>query len=112
MVNENQTQGNPVVKSTGKFILKVRKGMYRVVDRDCNPIPPIPCPEHVDEIWDWGPKNMSYECYELERGKWYYFEESGAWTYTELVGEKRMEGLEVMPAPLKYVPKCRDKGVE
>jgi len=105
------------VKSTGKstFILKVRKGMYRVVDMDCNPIPPIPCPdpERINETWDWGPKDAGYECYELVIGKWYYFEESGAWTYTELVGEKRMEGLEVMPAPLKYaVPKCRDKGVE
>jgi len=116
MMDEKQTQGNPV-KSTGKstFILKVRKGMYRVVDMDCNPIPPIPCPdpERINETWDWGPKDAGYECYELVIGKWYYFEESGAWTYTELVGEKRMEGLEVMPAPLKYaVPKCRDKGVE
>jgi len=102
-----------VVKSTGKstFILKVRKGMYRVVDRDCNPIPPIPCTEHVDEVWDWGPKNMGYECYELERGKWYYFEEMGRWTYKILV-LSRTESVEVMPAPLKYVPKCKDKGVE
>jgi len=72
------------VKSTGKFILKVRKGMYRVVDRDCNPV-----------------------------GKWYHFEESNAWTYTDLVTPKGMEGLEVHPHPLKYaVPRCRDKGVE
>jgi len=105
-----------VDKSTGKstFILKVRKGMYRVVDMDCNLIPPIPCPDpdRINETWDWGPKNAEYECYELEVGKWYYFEESEAWTYKELVTSKRMEGLEVMPAPLKYVPKCRERGVE
>jgi len=102
-----------VDKSTGKFILRVRKGMYRVVDRDCNPIPPIPCPDldKINETWDWGP-NVGYECYELEVGKWYYFEESGAWTYTELVTSKGMEGLEVITAPLRYVPKCKEKGVE
>ena len=116
MMDEKQTQGNPVVKSTGKstFILKVRKGMYRVVDMDCNLISPIPCPdpEHIDETWDWGPGD-EYECYELVVGKWYYFEESGRYTYTELVTPKRMEGLEVHPAPLKYaVPKCRERGVE
>ena len=116
MTGENQTQGNPVDKSTGKstFILKVRKGVYKVVDMDCNPVSPIPCPDpdRINEVWNWGPGN-EYECYGLEVGKWYYFEESRAWTYTELVGEKQMEGLEVHPAPLKYaVPKCKDKGVE
>ena len=97
---------------TGKLILKVRKGMYRVVDMDCNPVKPIPCPNRVDEVWDWGP-NTGYECYELVIGRWYYFEESGAWTYTELVTQKGMEGLEVHPAPLKYaVTKFMDKGGE
>jgi len=98
------------VKSTDKFVLKVKRGMYRVVDRDCNPVSPIPCPDHVDEIWGWGPGN-EYECFKLELGKTYYFEEAGRWTYTELVGNQ-MEGLEVMPAPLKYVPRCRERGVE
>ena len=100
------------VKSTDKFVLKVKRGMYKVVDRDCNPVSPIPCPDHVDEVWDWGPGD-GYECYELEVGKWYHFEESRAWTYTELVTPKGMEGLEAHPAPLKYaVSGCRDKGVE
>ena len=43
MVRENKNESKPV-KSTGRstFILKVRKGMYRVVDMDCNPVKPIP----------------------------------------------------------------------
>ena len=114
MVRENKNEPKPVEKPTrSKFILKVRRGLYKVVDMDCNPVSPIPCPDHVDEIWNWGPKDAGYECYELEVGKWYHFEESNAWTYTELVTPKGMEGLEVHPHPLKYaVPRCRDKGVE
>ena len=92
-----------------EFILRVKKGMYKVVDRDCNLIPPIPCPdpERINETWDWGPGD-EYECFKLVPGNTYYFEEMGRWTYKILVLRDRTEGVEVSPHPLKCaVPRCR-----